>query len=182
MQEVLQLDLNNNYQRRRFRKLIKTITFLYKQMHKMKTIITAICLLIGITTQAQFFGIGFTNKGFNVNAGILAGGFEINLQHDHTIKSFQPSFTSLSLGSQILITHDEIDNISLTPSVGGAWIKRMDLTEYEKGGQIVYISKPGITAALELGKDIHDGRLSIHSRYIDQMITFGASIKFYFSR
>jgi hypothetical protein len=81
----------------------------------------------------------------------------------------------------ILISQKDDDNYSFTPSVGMAWVKSTDFTEYDlnpnKGP--VDVVKFKAVYGLEVGKDAHIGRLSLTARYVDRLY-WGVNMRVFF--
>ncbi len=70
------------------------------------------------------------------------------------------------------------DVYNITPTIGGAYLKSKDFSEYDQGGQIKEIEKVKLIYGLEAGKDINNGRLFIESRYCDRFY-YSAGVKFF---
>lgn len=141
-------------------------------------ITTAILLLLYIAAAAQpFVGIAGTDKGAAMQIGYLdAGGLQFSLGYkmpllassylpDEKIEKTNASLVHVSVGYQILLSHKEEDNYSLTPAIGYAMVKYKTL-EYA----------PAAHYSLELGKDAHLGRFFLGASYSKQLY-FSLGIK-----
>lgn len=145
-----------------------------------KVIILIISLIFTFPCFSQsFIGMQGTNKGVDVQLGylsesggaIISAGYKVPL-----IKANTPSVINLSVGKEWLITNNEENNYSLSSLVGIGSYKVKDFTEYDKGGQIIYINKVLPVYTLELGKDIYKGRLFVSGNYCNSFY-YGLGIK-----
>jgi hypothetical protein len=142
-------------------------------------------LLISLPTFAQpYFGIGLQNKGFNMCTGILADKIDAQINFKTPLTSAEESKQlSATIGRMILVSQNDDNNYSFTPSVGMAWLKSTDFTEYDlnpnKGP--VDVIKFKAVYALEIGKDAHIGRISLTARYVDRLY-WGVNMRVFFGR
>ena len=147
-------------------------------------VLTAL-LLISLPTFAQpYFAIGLQNKGFNMSTGILAEKIDVQIRFKVPLTSAEESKQlSATIGRMILISNNDDDNYLITPSIGAAWLKSTDFTEYDinpnKGPVSIQKFKP--VYALELGKDAYKGRLSLTAQYSDKMY-WGVNMRVSISR
>ena len=72
---------------------------------------------------------------------------------------------SFQIGKQLLLTHNESDNLSLTPSIGYGWRKWKDFTEWDKGGEIIQMSDFKPVYQAELMKQWYCGGLLVNYAY-----------------
>lgn len=149
----------------------------------MKTLI--VLLLISFPTFAQpYLSIGLQNKGFNMSAGILADKIDAQISFKTPLTSAEESKQlSATIGRMILISQKDDNNYSFTPSIGAAWVKSTDFTEYDlnpnKGP--VEVVKFKAVYGLELGKDAHIARISLTVRYVDRLY-WGVNMRVFFNR
>jgi hypothetical protein len=144
-----------------------------------KIISTSAMLLISILSFSQaFIGIATTNKGFGLHAGVLAESVEIKASYQHPYHH-QAAIASFTIGNQFLLTHDEKDNYSVTPSIGYARHSREDLSDYKNGGEkITQVVEFHPIFGLEAGKDCFLGRYFVTANY-SKGAYFGAGIRAY---
>lgn len=142
------------------------------------------CTLIIAASYCQpFAGLGLTNKGVNFQAGALISGIEITAAAKRPYsRNDIPLIYSLSVGKQILLTDNQEDNYSITPSIGYANYRIKDFTAYDKDPTgatgPVQISTFTPIYGLELGKDSYMGRVFISANYCKGLY-FGMGIKIF---
>ncbi|MFZ4769019.1 MAG: hypothetical protein ACOYLO_02480 [Ferruginibacter sp.] len=149
----------------------------------MKPLIITLILIISIPTFAQpYFGIGLQNKGYNMNAGILVDKIDAQISFKTPLSSAEEAKIIItSIGRMFNISNMVTDNYSFTPSIGAAWVKRTDFTEYDLKSSMgpVSINKFMPAYGLEIGKDAYNGRISLVAKYIDKMYC-GVNMRVFF--
>ena len=156
----------------------------------MKKALPILTLLVAVSTVAlfaqPFLGLGITNKGANFQAGALVKGFELTGAYRLPLTSNETAkIASLSIGKQILLSHNEQDNYSITPSLGYANCRYQDFEAYNADPT----GRTGITQVnefkpiygIEIGKDSHLGRVYLSANYCGAAY-FGAGIKMFLYR
>lgn len=141
----------------------------------MKQIFLVISVFTVISLKAQpYLSVTATTKGVGLSAGYLEkrSGIELNTgYHVPVIKADLPWIFNISLGTRILISHREKDNFNVTPSIGYAVYSIKDQSAYESGketGANMRVRETRAIYGLELGKDLHLGRIYVSARYCDK--------------
>jgi len=150
----------------------------------MKTFLTTLIIAASITAQSQpFFGLSAGNGGITYQAGALAESIEITAAYKMPLsKNDRPSVLSISVGKQILLTNNESDNYSITPTIGFANYRVKDFTKYDQGSdEIIQVSEFKPVFGLEVGKDSHMGRVFISANYC-KVAWFSIGIKVFTHR
>lgn len=121
-----------------------------------------------------FIGMSATTKGAGVQLGYLStDGIEISTGYKvPLISATNPSVFNLSLGKQILLTHDDEDNYSITPSAGIASVSYKVIDK----DVVTKVSKITAIYGIEIGKDAYLGRVFIAANYAQQFY-FSIGIK-----
>ena len=145
----------------------------------MKTLSLMICILITINTYSQtFVAIETTTKGFGMAVGIqseeglqILGGYNVSI-----INSRNPKLFYGKAGYNILLSHNDEDNFSITPTIGAAQssvkvFDNKDTPTTIKGIKPIY--------GLELDKDWYMGRLFVSANYCSTAY-YGIGIKAFF--
>lgn len=145
----------------------------------MKQLLTVLCLTItcmNVFSQNVYLTMGATTKTATVGIGFLSeDNYQLSLSGDLPFSSTdKPRFFSINGGKQF-----DVGEYLLTPTVGGAYLKYTNLTEYDKGGLMIQVEKAAPVFGLEFGKDIHMGRISLTSKYCLGMY-YGLSIRGFF--
>lgn len=138
----------------------------------MKLLFWVMILFITSSLQAQpFLSISATTKGAGFSIGYLLGqpGIELNAGYNvHPTREDVPALFNLSVGKRILLSHQEKDNFTLTPSIGYAAYSVKDFTEFykdETAGEIFQLKAAKPIYSLELGKDWYLGRVYVNANY-----------------
>lgn len=138
----------------------------------MKKLLVSIGLFTVIAAKAQPFASFTTNtKNVGLSIGYLEeqSGIEVSTgYHVPVLRTDRPWIFDLSLGKRILLSQNEKDNFSITPSIGYAQYSIKDFSAYDnekEGGDIKQIKEIRPVYKLELGKDWHLGRLYISANY-----------------
>jgi hypothetical protein len=129
---------------------------------------SVLLLLISSIAGAQtFIGLSAGSNGAGVSVGYLsAPGIEVSAGYSMPLISAEkPHVFYAAIGKQLLLTQNEEDNFSITPSVGIAHSSRKDFTEYDKGGPILTIENTKPLYSIEIGKDWYHGRLFVSGSY-----------------
>jgi hypothetical protein len=134
-----------------------TELFLNLNINKMKKLLTASMIIISFSVHAQLYlATGLTTKGLTAAIGILTDKTDISIGYKMPMLSKEnPHILNFMIGRQILITHDEGDNYSITPAIGYAEC------HYSKFDDKLNETKMRTTNAIysvELGKDAYLGR------------------------
>ena len=140
--------------------------------------ITILILIISLNVHAQpYLSTGIT-KGVSVRAGILYEQLDINAGVKYPLTNItNPSIYSLQIGRQLLLTHNEFDNYSLTPSLGIASLK---YSVFDEKYNRTYIHETKALYSIELGKDAYLGRVFIKNWYCKQnYLEIGMRVKLY---
>ena len=145
---------------------------------------TFLLLLISTSSFAQpFLGLGVTNQGANFHLGVLAGSIEITAGYKMPFNSNDVAkIASLQIGKQILLSNNDQDNYSITPSIGYANYRVQDFAAYNNdpsgktGPSLISEFRP--IAGVEVGKDSYMGRVFVSANYCKGMY-YGIGIKMF---
>lgn len=138
----------------------------------MKQLISIFALvLISLVSKSQaYIGMGYTtDKSISLGAGYLLETEAISVIGGVNIKTpFKstelPRVLSLTTGVQLYLTHNEYDNLTLTPRVGVGKMSYTQFTPTDSPSHPVIttnINKTVPVISLEIGQDFSLGRLSI---------------------
>jgi hypothetical protein len=151
-------------------------------MKKLLPLLTVIiCLSTAIAAVAQpFLGLALNDKGGTVQLGVLANGIDITAAYKTPFtKNDVAKIASLSIGKQLLLSHKEEDNYTITASFGFANYRVKDFTKYDAGSDdITQVNELHPMYGLEVGKDSYMGRVFISASYCKGM-TYGIGIKMF---
>lgn len=144
----------------------------------MKKLLLSVCILITINTYSQpFASFESTTKGFGINLGFqsnegvqVAGGFNVSITRADVADIYYGS-----VGYNILLSHKDEDNFSITPTIGPAFYSK-EVFDANYNGKTEKGFKP--IFGLELGKDWYDGRLFILANRCDKFY-YGIGIKYF---
>lgn len=146
-------------------------------------VIILLAILCSFKSHAQYLGVSATTKGAALHAGIVANGIEIAGTYKTPLWSnVTPSVLSLSFGKQILLTNNDIDNWTVTPSIGFASLKYQDFSDYDSrpNGHIIEVSEIKAIYNLEVAKDFYMGRIFISATHCGTTY-FSFGLKAFFS-
>ena len=116
-----------------------------------------------------------TNQGSGFGVGVLASNIEVQAGFNMPLrKTNVPHIMYVRGGYQI-----DLNDFSVTPSIGIADYKVKDFSDWDKGGSVISINKTLPIFSVEAGKDMNIGRLFISANYC-QNIFFGIGIKGFF--
>jgi hypothetical protein len=151
----------------------------------MKTLTTLLILIITLPCVAQpYVALGLQNKGFNMSSGIVSPeGVDIGVQFKTPLSmADQASILSMTIGKQINFNEEE-DGYSITPQIGGGWLRVKDFTLYDKDPVLPVIQRSYIRPVygIELNKDSYMGRMSLVVKYIDK-VYYGVTMKVFLWR
>lgn len=139
----------------------------------MKTItLLILCIVNSVLAFPQpYLKFTGTNRGLEISLGAMSkdGGLDFNVAYRSSLsRNDKPKIISAAFGKQMLLTFNEEDNYSFTPSVGYgylAWKEYQDVSPSENP-QLIYDKvvsmqefKPLI--GLELAKDSYMGRYGL---------------------
>lgn len=149
----------------------------------MKQLFLVMILFTVISLQAQpFLSVAATTKGEGLSIGYLEphSGIELSTGYNvHLYREDVPAIFNLSLGKRTLLSHQDKDNFTITPSIGYAVYSVKDFTNFEKDevhGEIIQIRLIRPIYGLELGKDWYLGRLYINANYCNKSF-FGIGMR-----
>ena len=130
----------------------------------MKKLITATMIIISLSVQAQpYLSTGLNSKSFTTGIGLLADKMDISISYKLPfLNKEQAKIFSFSIGRQILLTHNDEDNYSITPAIGYAECR------YSRFDNNLKETKMRTTNALysvEIGKDAYMGRFYLKGLY-----------------
>ncbi|MES2457212.1 MAG: hypothetical protein V4594_16780 [Bacteroidota bacterium] len=150
----------------------------------MKKVLLALILLTSIAHAQPYISLGFTTKGAALGVGYMENNFGFDFSFVHNIsyrKTYIPTITSFSVGRCTLLTTNDENNLSLTPSIGIAHSTKKDFSEYNiaPAYKIITVNKTLPFFGLELGKDIGISRISLTANYCG-MFYAGVGIKAFF--
>ncbi|CAN5376017.1 hypothetical protein BH11BAC3_BH11BAC3_19060 [soil metagenome] len=138
----------------------------------MKQLLLLACLLAATLIKAQpFLSFSTTTNGIGLSAGFLEpqSGIEIATGYNMPVLSAtKPHLFIMQAGKRILLTQNEEDNFTITPTIGYANYTMKDLSNYygkEATGTREKIKQIKAIVGLELGKDWYLGRLFINANY-----------------
>jgi len=160
-----------------------------KHSHRFLTaIVLAIMLLLffaGKIRAQPFIGIGLLNKGAQFQLGMLSGegGISVSLAVKKPFThNDKPTVISLNVGKEILLSHNDEDNYSVTPSFGLGNYRVKDYSLYDTGkDEIIQVSEIKPVYGIEIGKDSYLGRLYINANYCKGLY-YGIGFKMFFAR
>lgn len=140
-----------------------------------------VILFSSLIINAQpFLSIAATSKGAGLSVGYLDDrtGTEFSAGYNtHFIKADVPALFYFCLGKKMVLSPDEINNYSLTTSIGYAFYSAKDFSNYEKDyGAVIQVKKTKPWFGLELGKDSHLGRLYLCANYCSNTF-YGAGLR-----
>ena len=139
-------------------------------------------ILFSTSLNAQYIGVGISNKGACFYAGIVSEGIEVGIAHKVPLFSQEtPTITSLQVGRAILLTNYDEDNYSITPSVGIAHYKVKDFKDFDNGGDIIEIAEVKPLFNLELSKDAYMGRMFLSATFC-KTVYYSIGMKVFFNR
>lgn len=135
-----------------------------------------VCILITVNTYSQpFASFEGTTKGFAMTIGVqtpegiqIAGGYNVSIT-----KADVPDLFYGNVGYNILLTRNDEDNFSLTPTIGAAH-SSVQVFDAKDNSTTVKGIKP--IFGLELGKDWNMGRLFVSANYCGRAY-YGIGIK-----
>ena len=139
-----------------------------------------VCILITVAAYAQpFVSFEGTTKGVAMTLGYqseeglqVAGGYNVSVTN-----ALSADLVYGNAGYNILLTHNDEDNFTLTPTVGAAY---STVKAYKvKNSDLVTVTAIKPLFGLELGKDWYMGRLFITANYCDRAY-YGIGIKAFF--
>ena len=142
--------------------------------------------LINKAFAQPFIGMQLTNKGIGVQTGFLVGNIEITLAYKPiSNQENKPKIASLSACYRILVTRNELNNFSVTPSIGIGNYRVKDFTGYDadptgKTG-ILQINTNTPVYGLNLAKDMYKGQIFVSADYCKGFY-YGVGIRCYFYR
>jgi len=160
---------------------------LMSQVACQKIILIIVMCFIYITSFAQpYIGMLATNKGVGFQIGVLSesGGLELSAASNMPLLSnTTPTILSINIGKQFLLTKNDDDNYSITPSVGFSSYNYKNFTEYDKipRGDIIQVSEIKPIYRIEIGKDSYLGRVFVSANYCKGFY-YGVGMKFFFYR
>lgn len=126
-----------------------------------------------------YLSFNYSSNGTGVRLGYL-NDVQISLGYQTPLLSAEnANIADLSVGKRILLTNNDEDNFSVTPTVGVGFISYKDFTKYDQGGEIESVKKVVPVYGLELGKDWYIGRLFIHANYANKFY-YGIGIRAFF--
>lgn len=129
-----------------------------------------------------YIGIGATNNGVQVSAGVLADNVDVQLKYQLPLFSLEvPKVMSFTIGRMILLSNNDADNFSITPSVGYAYLKSKDFTLYDRENKIITVEALKPVLGVEIGKDWWMGRVSVNYTYCNANY-LGVSMRCFISR
>ncbi len=133
-----------------------------------------------LTVYSQpYLSTGITAKGITGRIGILSDVVDISVGMKMPILNREAlTIRDFSLGKRILLSHEESDNYSITPSIGYAEVK-YESFDY-KGDATRNLSTHSIYA-IELAKDSYCGRFYLKGTYCTKpYLEFG--LKFFITQ
>ena len=151
-------------------------------------VLLAIAICFADSCNAQpFLGLNLTQKGIGVNAGYLIDNIEITANYKPlTNKQDVPKVLSLSAGYRCLLTFNELNNWSITPSVGIGNYRIKDFKDYDadvtgKAG-IKQVSEFKPIYGVNFSKDSYIGQAFLSVDYCNKVVFYGIGIRAYFYR
>ena len=154
-------------------------------MKKLLIIILAALVFTSCRVFAQpFLGFNANNRGVGVHAGFLFNNIEVTGNY----KSFSrrndvPKVLSLSAGYRVLLTQKEMDNWSVTPSIGVGNYRLKDFTAYDADPTgitgIKQISKYKPVYGVNLSRDSYLGQGFVSVDYCNKAMFYGIGIRGY---
>ena len=129
-------------------------------------ILCLLCCLADNLFSQPYFGLGLGNKGMNYQLGIRDESLDLKFDYKMPMtRNDVAKVLSFQIGKQLLLTHNESDNLSLTPSIGYGWRKWKDFTEWDKGGEVIPMSDFKPVYQVEIMKQWYYGGLSVNYSY-----------------
>ncbi len=166
---------------------------------KQLTLLAIFLILRSVTFPQPFLKFAATNKGLECSIGAISGdgGFESTLSYKFSMTRVdKPQIVSITIGKQILLTHEEEDNYSITPVVGYGYLRWKDFSLYDAaipsntgsaaGGPLPEVYNEGIMSmregrpvfGLELGKDSYMGRVGLTANWCKDFY-FGVNLRIF---
>lgn len=157
-------------------------------MQTIAIIIAALLMCFADNVFAQpFLGMNLSNRGIGVNTGFLINNVEITANYKPlTNKQDVPKVLSLSAGYRCLLTFNELNNWSITPSVGIGNYRIKDFKSYDadvtgKTG-IKQVSEFKPIYGVNFSKDSYIGQAFVSVDYCNKIVFYGIGIRAYFYR
>lgn len=143
--------------------------FLYEVAHffKKKITLSLFILILSLNVNAQTFaGVEAGTKGFGFNIGYSGDNLKLKAGTNMSLyRAATPALFFASLGYQIKLTNNEEDNWSVVTSIGYTYSQHEDFKDWNNGGEIIKVSEFKPKYTLELGKDLHIGRIYVAANY-----------------
>ncbi len=159
------------------------------------TIVVVILLLLCVFGDAIInklfaqpsLGMKLLNNGVGMDVGFLIDN-KVDVQLSTmgiTGNNEKAKVTTLTAGYRVLLSRNELNNYSVTPSVGYGLYRVKDFTGYNNDPT----GKTGIrqtntnypAASLYIAKDIHIGQIYLQTNYC-KILTYGVGFRVYFYR
>lgn len=149
----------------------------------MKKLFTALLVLTTFQGFSQVsVGMSYVNYGFGMSLSALSqeGGIEGTIGFSKSLTQvMSPSLVYVTVGKQLLITHYDDDNYSITPSIGFADVTKKVEALKDKASDLVSVTGFKPFYGLELGKDAYMGRISLVTNYSGALF-YGVKMRVFF--
>lgn len=155
---------------------------------KVALIAAMIAMCFADSFAQPFAGLNLTNKGIGANMGFLIHNtVEVTANYKSlTNRNDVPKVLSLSAGLRVLLTRNELNNWSVTPSIGVGNYRLKDFSGYyaDPTGKtgIKQISQYKPIVGVNLSKDAYMGQMFLSIDYCNKITFYGAGIRFYLYR
>lgn len=158
-----------------------------KRPVKVPAIIIAL-LLVSINLFAQpSIGMKLLSNGVGMDLGFLIDN-KVDVQLSTmgiTGNNEKAKITTITAGYRVLLSRNELNNYSVTPSIGYGLYRVKDYTDYNndpEGKAAVKQTNLNYPALnINIAKDIHKGQIYIQANYL-KVLTYGVGFRVYFYR
>ena len=161
---------------------------------KMKTVYISIGLIIVMillcfadTFAQPSIGMKLLNNGVGMDIGFLIDN-KVDVQLSTmgiTGNNEKAKVTTLTAGYRVLLSRNELNNYSITPSLGYGLYRIKDYTDYNNDPEgkaavkRINLNYPALN--INVAKDIHKGQIYIQANYL-KVLTYGVGFRVYFYR
>ena len=160
-----------------------------------ESIIVMLLILICLFAESIFdklfaqpsIGMKMLNTGIGADIGFLFDN-KIDLQlatSPITGNNEAQRVTTITAGYRVLLTNNELNNYSITPSVGYGLYRTKDYTDYNNDplgkGAVKQINLNYPAMNINFAKDIHKGQIYLQANYC-KFFYYGAGFRVYFYR
>ena len=156
-------------------------------MKKENVIVILICLFTGKLFAQPSIGMKLLNNGVGMDIGFLIDN-KVDVQLSTmgmTGNNEAAKVTTITAGYRVLLSRNELNNYSVTPSVGYGLYRTKDFTGYNNdpsgktGPKQINLNYPALS--INVAKDIHKGQIYLQANYCKSLY-YGVGFRVYFYR